>query len=223
MVREEAMSYLESYIAGTIHSSDANFKSAIAYLASNYGSSIKKYGFKINGYDADRYDNLIKAWSYFWKTKFSSKGYDYNNSYIKAMLSVETKIGVYAGTRNGKVDVMQCLDAENPAVYCMAKIKPSNGTSYDSNEGLSYGMQSSGYKGLRNIFSSGKPQASKCSSNLSICFGILWLGYKTAWKGSITAGIKYYNGLGNASYLSDVKTVNSNPKAYFMAHGYTVS
>lgn len=222
MVREEAMSYLESYIAGGIHSSNPNFTAAIAYLASNYGSSIKHYGFTINGYDADRYDNLIKAWSYFWTCRFSSKGYEYNNNYIKAMLGVETKIGVYAGSRNGKKDVMQCLDAENPAVYCMAKIKPRNGTSYDANEGLSYGMTSSGYQGLKNIFTSNTPQPSKCSAALSICFGILWLGYKTALKGSVTAGITAYNGGGNPAYLSEVKAVNSDPKTYFKKHGYTV-
>lgn len=223
MVKDEALSYLESYIGGGIHSNDSNYKQAISYLASNYAGSIKTYGFKINGYDADRYDDQIRAWSYFWKYKFGGKGYDYNNNYIKAMLAVETKLGVYAGSRNGKVDIMQCLDAENPAVYCMAKIKPSNGISYDANEGLSYGMISGGYKGLRNIFSSSIPQSSKCSAALSICFGILWLGYKTAVAGSITKGITNYNGGGNANYLSEVKTCNSDPRSYFKNKGYTVS
>lgn len=214
MLREEALSYLESYIGGGITDSDANLKSAISFLASNYASSVPKWNITVNGKDSDRFDSKIGAFSYFWKTKYSSKGYNYSNKYIKAMIGVESRMGTYDGGHNGKTDVMQCLESWDPSVYCMAKIKPSNGVSYDANEGLSYGMLKNGYTAVRNIFSGSTPQSSKYNTTLSICFGILWLGYKTAVKGSIKEGVIAYNGGGNPNYWQEITACIENPAKY---------
>lgn len=213
MVRDEAMSYLESYIGGGVTSSDANLKSAIAYLAANYGSTVPKWNVTVNGKSSDRFDAEIGAFSYFWDSKYSSKGYQYQMKYIKAVMAVESKIGIGSGT-NASTDVMQCLESYDPAVYCMAKIEPSNGTPYDPNEGLTKGMLKGGYKAVRNIFSGSIPQASKYNSTLSICFGILWLGYKTAVKGSIKAGVIAYNGNGDSDYWEKITECLANPGSF---------
>ena len=132
------------------------------------------------------------------------------------MLGVESEIGTYAGSSYGTTDVMQCLDANNPAVYCMAKISPVNGVAYDANEGLLMGMPSSGYAAIRNIFQNSAPQPSLYTTRLSICFGILWLGYKTGCAGGvINTGITNYNGGGNPNYLSDVLDRVTNPGNYY--------
>ena len=96
----------------------------------------------------------------------------------------------------------------------MAKIEPSNGTPYDPNEGLTKGMLKGGYKAVRNIFSGSIPQASKYNSTLSICFGILWLGYKTAVKGSIKAGVIAYNGNGDSDYWEKITECLANPGSF---------
>jgi hypothetical protein len=214
MVFAEAMSYLESYVGGGITSSDANFKQAVSLIASGYGSSIKKWNLTVNGSSTDRFDEKIQAFAYFWKNKFSDKGYDYNLNYIKAMLAVETKVGTYDGSHHGTTDVIQCLDKANPAVYCMAKIKPSNGVAYDANEGLTKGMKSGGYKAIRDIFSGSTPQPSEYNSTLSLCFGILWLGYKTALKGSTKEGVIAYNGGGDSNYWKKVSSCLDDPASY---------
>lgn len=214
MVHDEAMSYLESFIGGGITSSNSNLQTAIDLLASNYGSSITKWNLTVNKKNTDRFDDDIKAFSYFWTTKYGSLGYDFDNTYIKAMIGVESTMGT-STTNNATKDVMQCLNKLDPAVYCMAKIAPSNGVAYDKNEGLSYGMKSSGYKAIQNIFNGSVPDASIASSRLGICFGILWLGYKTAVAGSKKQGIINYNGGGDPNYWTKVSSCYANPKTFF--------
>lgn len=130
------------------------------------------------------------------------------------MLAVETKVGTYDGSRHGKTDVMQCLDAENPAVYCMAKIKPTNGTPYDINEGLTKGMLSGGYEAVRDLFSGSTPVATRYKPRISICFGILWLGYKTAIKGTIKDGVIAYNGGGDSNYWNKITSCINDPAKF---------
>lgn len=215
MTREQALYYMEQYHMGQVAGTDSSLQEAITYLATNYGSKITKWNLTVNNASTDRFDDDIKAFSYFWGTKFSTKGYTYNVDYIKAMLAVETKVGTYDGSRNGKTDVMQCLDKDNPAVYCMAKIKPTNGVSYDANEGLTLGMTSAGYTAVRNIFNGSTPSSSLYTTRLSICFGILWLGYKTALKGSTKDGVIAYNGGGDANYWTKITSCLDNPAKFF--------
>jgi len=217
MTRELALNYLEQFIAGNVSYADSNFQSAITFLANNYGGKITKYNFIINGCSADRYDDLIKAFSYFWGLKFASYGYFYDNNYIKAILAVESKMGTIAGSRYGTTDVMQCLDGDNPAIYCMAKIQPSNSVSYDPYEGSAYGLKN-GFKALKNIFTNqtkGSPIPSCYNPTLSICFGILWLGFKTARAGNIRTGVYNYNGGGDPKYLEKVDAILANPQNIF--------
>lgn len=60
----------------------------------------------MNGKSSDRFDAEIGAFSYFWDSKYSSKGYQYQMKYIKAVMAVESKIGIGSGT-NASTDVMR--------------------------------------------------------------------------------------------------------------------
>ncbi len=217
MTLSTAISYIDDYVNGTKTSTNSYVSDAIAYLATNghYApTAIAAYGITVNGYSADRFDNQILAFCNYWYNKYSSLGYKYNPMYVKAMIAVETKLGTYEGSRHGTTDIMQCLDKDNPSVYCMAKIAPTNGVPYSSAEGLSYGMKSAGYTFVRNIFSGSTPSSSKYSSFISLCSGILWLGYKTAVKGSLQDGVIAYNGGGDPDYWDKVYSCYLNPVAY---------
>ena len=57
---------------------------------------------------------------------------------------------------------------------------------------------------------------------LSLCFGIRWLYYKTMASGSVVKGIAKYNGGGDENYMKKIrKTLTENKKdiqRYFMKH-----
>lgn len=85
-------------------------------------------------------------------------------------------------------------------------------------------MPTDGYVPVKKLFSGHTPDSSKANALTSICFGIYWLGYKTAALGSIQKGIAGYNGGGNKNYLSDVLSCASNPKNYLKNEkGCTIS
>lgn len=223
---ETCLSYIGGFINGEYSSTNATLKRAINDLCeSSKVPSVPAWNFKVDGKSADRYDNYIRAFRYYWKVRNGSKGFDYNNKYIKAMLAVESNMGTNDGLyeHNAKTDVMQCLYKGDVAVYCLAKISPSDSSiPYNATECTNYGMSSDGYTPVRKIFSGHTPDSTKADPLTSICFGIYWLGYKTAVKGSIQSGVKAYNG--RQSYLDDVLACADNPKAWMKnERGCTIS
>lgn len=143
--------------------------------------------------------------------------FKYNVNYIKAMLVVESTMGFGKQNNNGNRDIMQCLDSENPALYCMAKIAPPKKCSvgYDANEGIYFGIPSYGFGLLRSLFNKKHVlQEKKITPQTSVCFGIFWLGYKTKLWGSIKSGIEAYNGGGNLMYYDEVVSCNKDVKKY---------
>jgi len=215
----QAMSIVQQFVNGQITSSDSNLTLALNILSvHSWSFTLNKWNFNINGQSADRFDTDILGFINYWYALHSGLGFQYNPNYVKAMIGVETKMGTYAGGKgNGLLDVMQDLDGRNPSVYCMAKIAPVNGVGYDPNEGLSLGMITTGYPAVKNIFvgSPKVPSPGLVNPRLSLCFGILWLGYKTAHAGSIDTGVTDYNGGGDPNYLTKVKSIVSNPQNIF--------
>jgi|GEM_PF-6203747 len=99
----------------------------------------------------------------------------------------------------------------------MARIKPSvgSGLGYDPNEGIYYGINKNGFGGVKSIFVKGKPIASKVTPQLSLCFGVCWLGYYTKRYGyDYDKGVSAYNGGGNPNYLQDVKDCKKDVKGW---------
>ena len=100
----------------------------------------------------------------------------------------------------------------------MAKVTPPKNSQvgYDVNEGVYYGIPSCGFFKLHSLFNKKRVlQKKKVTPEVSICFGVFWLGYKTKLcNNNILAGIKSYNGGGNSSYVSEVKKCNKNPASY---------
>lgn len=183
---------------------------------------IKKYG-QANKRNYDRFDNYILGFANYWT---SVEGFDYKVNYIKAMLAKESSMG-YDSNRNGTKDVMQSLDGSNPALYCMAKIKPkSSDVGYDKNEGIANGIPKNGFGRVKKLFNdNNKFIASRVKPKVSICFGIFWLGYKTELskkKGDkkIEEGVMDYNRDDNKEYLEYVKEVNKKPSDWIYGRGY---
>lgn len=208
----EALSFIESYIAGISYK---ELEESISFICKNYVKEDISWGFSVANQSCDRFDNDIKAFAYFWNYKFGKKyNYIYDYSYIKAMIAVESSMGTNSGgLTHAELDVMQCFDARNPAVYCMAKIEPKNDVSYDANEGIVRGMRKDGYRAVRNIFVEDELKWNLITPRLSICFGILWLGYKTSIAGNIKDGVLRYNS--NEEYLTKVEECVKNPKRFF--------
>lgn len=214
---ETCLSYIGGYINGEYSSSNATFKQAIKDLCkSSKVPSVPKWNITIGGQSADRYDDYIRAFRYYWRVRNESVGFNFNNGYIKAMIRVESSMGTDSN-KEGTKDVMQCMYYLDPAVYCMARVTPSNSkVLYNSIEASSYGIPSDGFSPMRNLFinSNGNlvhsPISSKKNYIASICFGIFWLGYKTAHAGSIEQGIADYNG--RPGYLDKVLDFAANPR-----------
>lgn len=211
----EAYRVINGYVIGGVAYNSDLLVDAL-YAMKEYGpyTSVKQYNVTVNGKKADRYDTSIVAFCNYWYKRYSDKGFQFNPNYVKAMIGVESKLGTYDGSHHGKTDVLQCLDKDNPAVYCIAKIAPSNGVAYDEYEGLNKGMIKEGYQAVKNIFNGSKPDATQVNSRLSICFGILWLGYKTAVAGTIKKGVIAYNGGGDPQYWEHVMECHNNPASY---------
>lgn len=64
-------------------------------------------------------------------------------------------------------------------------------------------------RGANNIF-----YKKRINYQLSLCFGIRWLYYKTMASGSVVKGIAKYNGGGDKNYMKKIrKTLTENKKS----------
>ncbi len=184
-------------------------------------SKIKKYGKitlfntltkKKEKFNFDKYDMDILAFANYMQYYYK---FNYNVDYIKAMLVVESNMGFGKQQNNGDRDIMQCLDADNPAIYCMAKKKPPSKSEvgYDKNEGLRYGIPINGFLKLHKLFGAKQVlKEKKVTPEISLCFGIFWLGYKTKLSNNkIKKGIIAYNGGGDPNYYTKIKKCDKDP------------
>ena len=128
---------------------------------------------------------------------------------VKAMVAQESSMGT--NSRNNAIrDVMQALDARNPALYILSKRRYTNITISDEDfeehkmEGTGrYGLPKEGYPFLDSIVSQdGSYDESAITPRSSIVGGIRYLSYTTASNnGDILEGAKRYNGKGDSEYV----------------------
>jgi hypothetical protein len=196
----------------------SNFDWAVSQIASFalsdlVGYSISKYN--STSYNYDKYDNEIVAWSYFWNNELGLTGNDMMlPNLVKAMIMAESD-----GGQSSPNDPMQIFG--DNACKTLARI----GTNYQyPNDNR---IPKAGYNAVKNAFTSGVLDATKVDYELSIAFGIRWLGHKiqnAIDRGDATpraSGVTAYNGGGfdrihgtQNGYLKYVRRIMSNPNDY---------
>ena len=161
----------------------------------------------------NQYDNAIMAFNNYWILKLKvKKNLRVNPNYIKAMVYNESTMG-----ETNKKDIMTAFFVNDPDVHIMARNRKAYeryyGNDYDPNEGIKYGLPSKGYKAVQNLYSNNKFYKNRINYQLSLCFGIRWLYYKTMESKSVIKGIAKYNGGGDDKYMRKIKnTLSKNSK-----------
>lgn len=163
----------------------------------------------------NKYDVTIMCFNNYWISKLKvKKNLRVNPNYIKAMVYNESTMG----ETNSK-DIITAFNAYDPDVHVLAR--NSKGyekyldDGYDPTEGLSYGIPKNGYGAVKKLYSEKNSVVkNKITPQLSLCFGIRWLYYKTMNYGSVIKGIARYNGGGDQEYMKKIrKTLKNNNQA----------
>ena len=226
MTLEKAADIMNKYVEGIILEDSVDFKRALDWWKFNgefkevksYVNSSKKYG-----YNYDVYDKSIIAFSNYWNyiiEKDRQNGVSGCKKYpnfkiildvVKAFGAVESNLGNnnYTDTRNATRDIMQCLDPRNPTIKVL---------SGQENEGKAQGLKQGGYGAVKNLYSGSDFNKKSVTPNLSICFGIRWLAYKSLTDkgaGNIYNGVMLYNGGGDENYLIKTKACMKDDVKFF--------
>ena len=107
------------------------------------------------------------------------------------MARVESQMGYISGfaSANGSIDIMQVLDARNPAIQRLA----AEGK-FDPNEGK---MPKDGYLLFKQLYPSGNYNNSNATPTMSFAAGIRWFIHKSSDPAK-------YNGGGDPDYVKKV-------------------
>lgn len=163
----------------------------------------------------NKYDVTIMCFNNYWISKLKvKKNLRVNPNYIKAMVYNESTMG-----ETNSRDIITAFNAYDPDVHVLAR--NSKGyekyldDGYDPTEGLSYGIPKNGYGAVKKLYSEKNSVVkNKITPQLSLCFGIRWLYYKTMNYGSVIKGIARYNGGGDQEYMKKIrKTLKNNNQA----------
>ena len=173
---------------------------------SEYGAYKNGVVFTYSQSSWNKYDTAIMAFNNYWISKLNvSKKLRVNPNYIKAMVYNESTMG-----ETDSKDIMTAFNPYDPDVHILAKnengYKKYLGNGYDPNEGISFNLPKKGYKAVKNLYSKNNTvQKKRINYQLSLCFGIRWLYFKTINYGSVIKGIARYNGGGDQEYIRKIR------------------
>jgi subtilisin family serine protease len=211
-----AMEYLDGFV------SDSVFTNYL-YNIGTLSTPTYKSGLYTNR-DYQRYDKIINGWVAYFNEVY---GWQIDQKVIKAMVYIESKMGYQPSNspnENITLDVMQCLDPRNAAVYDFSNINSNSGNSiyvYDANKNYvllsSLGFHPSAPSGLtvydvakRLFLADGnfyRYQYNQASPMLSIGLGVYYYGLKLEQTGNKYEAAKAYNGGGDPNYKSKVQAI----------------